>query len=235
MGEEKAATEDSSPSGSLKKDSAAIPSLPDSPGNFSSKVLLQQAQVDLRHSDPRVRTLALQYLEKLHASVALPLLQEALSDQNPEVRTQALSSLVRFHNPALNPLFRKFLRDDSPTVRITALRGMFQCQERIDLNILLQLMSDESPWVRRKMATLLGWTPIEGVLPILVQMSNDQEQRVRKAALFSLVTLYPEEGEDRLVKAMTDPDPDLRKWAKKTLEKRLSKPGKETSSLPAKT
>jgi HEAT repeat protein len=91
--------------------------------------------------------------------------------------------------------------------------------EKIDLNILLQFLSDESPWVRRKMATLLGWTHLEGVFPILVEMSKDQDVQVRRAALFSIMTLYPEEAEDRLLDAMKDPDADLRRWAKKALER----------------
>jgi HEAT repeat protein len=65
----------------------------------------------------------------------------------------------------------------------------------------------------------LGWTQREGGLPILAELSKDPDAKVRKAALFSLLSLYPEESEDRLLKAMTDPDPDLRRWAKRTLEK----------------
>ena len=91
------------------------------------------------------------------------------------------------------------------------------------MNILLQLLSDESPLVRRKMATLLGWTRVEGALPILVEMLNDQDTKVKKAALFSLITLYPEESESRLLGAMADRDPGLRRWAKIALEKRIAK------------
>jgi hypothetical protein len=49
---------------------------------------------------------------------------------------------------------------------------------------------------------------------------------VRKAALFSLATLYPDESEILLIEAMTDPDPELRKWAKTILEKILTRPSK---------
>ncbi len=69
------------------------------------------------------------------------------------------------------------------------------------------------------MATLLGWNQTEGVLPILVQLSGDPDARVRKAALLSLNSLYPEEREERLLKSMKDPDPGLRKWARTTLER----------------
>jgi len=91
-------------------------------------------------------------------------------------------------------------------VRIAALRGMFQYKEKIDLNVLLQFLSDESSWVRRKVATLLGWIQMEGALPILMELSRDQDPMVRKAALFSLATLYPDESETCLMEAMTDPD-----------------------------
>ncbi len=73
---------------------------------------------------------------------------------------------------------------------------------------------------------------MEGAFPILMELSRDEHSMVRKAALFSLVTLYPDESEDRLMEAMTDSDPDLRKWAKTTLEKILARPLKgKTASL----
>jgi len=193
------------------------------PETLSSQTQLDQAIIDLKHSDPKLRKLAIQYLEKGPPSVAIPLLQESLSDRNPDVRAQAVLALVKAKDPDLNRLLKKYLKDSSPKVKIAALRGIFQSQEGVDLNILIQLLSDESPWVRRKMATLLGWTQTEGVLPILAELSKDQDARVRKAALFSLITLYPEESEGRLMEAMADPEPSLRKWAKRILEKRLAK------------
>jgi len=192
---------------------------PDLPETFSSQTALGQVKTDLNHTDPRIRVLALQYVEKREPPVAIPLLQEALSDRDPEVRLQAVRSLIKFRDPGVNPLLRKCLRDVHPGVRIGALRGIFQFGEGVDLNILLQFLSDESPWVRRKLATLLGWTRLEGVLPILTEMSKDEDSRVRKAALFSLMTLYPEEGRERLFEACKEEDPDIRNWARKTLER----------------
>jgi hypothetical protein len=55
-------------------------------------------------------------------------------------------------------------------------------------------------------------------------LSRDPEAKVRKAALSSLLALYPEESENRLMKAMTDPEPYLRKWAKRVLEKMAERP-----------
>jgi HEAT repeat protein len=190
----------------------------------SSQTILNQAKADLKHPDPKVRILAIQYLEKSEPSIALSLLQETLSDRDPEVRVHALNALIKLKNPVVSPLLKKYLKDKDPRVRIAAIRGMFQMGEKIDFNLLLQFLDDESPWVRQKLATLLGWTQMEGVLPILMEMSKDQDSRVRKAALFSLLTLYPEESEDRLVEAMTDREPDLRKWVKGILGKMSAKP-----------
>jgi HEAT repeat protein len=191
---------------------------PDGQETISSRTVLNQAKADLKHPDPRVRILSLQYLEKIEASLAVPLLREAVSDPDSRVRGQAVRSLIRFREPGLTPLLRRCLRDSDPGVRMGALRGIFLSGEGIDSNLLLQLLSDESPWVRRKLATLLGWTPMEGVLPILSEMSKDQDARVRKAALLSLMTLYPEEGRERLFEAYNDEEPEIRLWAKKTLE-----------------
>ena len=215
----------------------ARPSIP-SPGNhipetLSSEAVLKQAKADLRHPDPHVRILALRYyLEKSYPSIPLSLLQEILSDRDPDVRAQALRSLIKFRSPIVSPLLKKYLKDGDARVRIVALRGMFKFQQKIDLNILLQFLSDESTWVRRKVATLLGWAQIEGALPILKELSRDVHSMVRRAALFSLATLYPDESENLLIEAMTDPDPGLRKWAKTTLEKILTRPSKgKTASL----
>ena len=197
------------------------------PETFSSEAILKQAKADLKNPDSKVRILAVRYyLEKSYPSIPMSLLQEILSDRDPDVRVEVLRSLIKFRSPIVSPLLKKYLRDSDPKVRITALRGMFQYQEKIDLNILLQFLSDESPWVRRKLATLLGWNQIEGALPILMEMSKDEDSMVRKAALFSLVTLYPDESESHLLEAMTDSDPDLRKWAKMTLEKIVARPVK---------
>jgi len=217
-----------------KTASSPVPSPEDQrPLTLSSEAVLKQAQTDLRHPDPQVRILAVRYyLEKTYPSIPLSLLQEILSDRDPDVRAQALRSLIRFRSPIVSPLLKKYLKDSDARVRIAALRGMFQFQEKIDLNIFLQFLSDDSAWVRRKVATLLGWAQIEGALPILKELSRDVHSMVRKAALFSLVTLYPDESENLFVEAMTDPDQEIRTWAKATLEKILTRPHKgKTASL----
>jgi hypothetical protein len=196
-------------------------------GTLSSQTQLEQAGADLKHPDPRLRKLAIDYLEKAEPSVAIPPLQEALSDQNSEVRARAILALVKLRDPNISGLLKKYLKDSSPSVKIAALRGIFQLQEGVDHNLLLQLMSDPSPLVRRKMATLLGWTSMEGVLPVLAELSKDPEAKVRRAALFSLMALYPEESEERLINAMGDPDLNLRKWAKRSLEKRIENPASD--------
>lgn len=193
--------------------------------SHSTQEILKQAKNDLKHPDPKVRKLALKYyLEKTHLSIPMPLLQEILSDPDADVRVEALSILITFGNPVVSPFLKKHLRDPDPMVRMVALKGIFKFKEKIDLNLLMHLLSDDSPWVRRKMATLLGWNQVEGVLPILMEMTKDEHSMVRKSALFSLVTLYPEEGEDRLMEAMTDSDPDIRKWARDQLYRRLQRP-----------
>jgi len=195
-------------------------------GTFSTQAILRQAHADLEHPDPKARILAIRYLENSDPSITLPLLREVLFDKDPEVRIQALASLIKFKDSNTFPLLKKSLRDQDPRVRLLAVRGMFQMGEKIDLNILLQFLSDESPWVRRRLATLLGWGQHEGVFPIVMELCKDADAGVRKAALFSLTTLYPEECENRLVEAMTDSDPDIRKWARGTLERMAAKPRK---------
>ena len=200
------------------------------PETHTTREILKQAKADLKHPDQKVRILAVKYyLEQSHLSIAMPLLKEILSDPDSSVRAEALSTLIAFGNPIVSPFLKKHLRDPEPGVRMVALKGMFQFKEKMDLNLLMQLLSDDSPWVRRKLATLLGWNQIEGVLPILMEMSKDEDIKVRKAALFSLVTLYPEEGEKQLMEAMTDSNPDIRKWARDHLNRMLERPAAQIS------
>jgi HEAT repeat protein len=199
----------------------------------SPQSILNQAKADLKNPDPKLKILAIQYLEKCEPSTASPLLQDILSDEDAGVRAQALNALIKLRSPVLPSLAKKYLKDRDPRVRVASLRAMFRMGEKIDLNLLLQFLDDVSPWVRQKVATLLGWTQMEGALPILMEMSKDQDLKVRKAALFSLLTLYPEESEKQLIEAMTDRDPDLRKWVKDTLEKMAGKPlQRRRGSLP---
>ena len=195
-------------------------------GAYSAQAILRLAHADLEHPDPKARILAIRYLENSDPTITLPLLQKVLFDKDPEVRIQALASLIKFKDSNILPLLKKSIRDEDPRVRLLAVRGMFRMGEKIDLNILLQFLSDESPWVRRRLATLLGWGQHEGIFPIVKELCKDADAAVRKAALFSLTTLYPEECENRLVEAMTDSDPDIRKWARGTLERMAAKPRK---------
>ncbi len=192
---------------------------PREPEAFLSQAVLTQAKHDLTHSDPKIRMLAIQCLEKADPGIALPLLQEALADGSPEVRVQGLHSLITFSDPSVFDVIRKYAKDEDPRMRVAVLRGLFKQKERIDLNLLQPFVHDESPWVRRKLATMLGWARLNGIFPILVHLSKDPHAKVRQAALLSLMALYPEETEDRLLDAMEDPDAEIRAWAKDVLEK----------------
>jgi HEAT repeat protein len=191
-----------------------------------SQTTLKQAKLDLMHPDPKIRMLAIRCLEKAEPGIALPLLQEVLADRDPEVRVQGLHSLVTFRDPSVFDLIGKYSNDEDSRIRLAVLRGLFKQKERIDLNLLRPFLSDESPWVRRKLATLLGWARLDGIFPILIRLSKDPHAKVRQAALFSLMALYPEENEDRLLEAMNDPDVDLRKWARDVLERAVRRSGK---------
>lgn len=191
---------------------------------YSFEVTLNQAKKDLKHSDPNVRILAIKFLEKSKPSIGIPLIEEILNDQDSTVKAHALNTLIKFNAPKIQQILKKYLRDNAPEVRLTALRGIFQLFDNIDLNLLMQLLDDESSMVRQKLATLLGWTQIKGSFPVLVELSKDKDPNVRKAALFSLLTQYPEESQEKIINAMNDSDPEIRIWAKEMIEKIIKTP-----------
>ena len=215
------------PGSDSDSDRSAADREPRVPEAFLSQAIVTQAKRDLMHPDFQIRMLAIRCLEKAAPGIALPLLQEILTDGNPEVRVQGVHSLVTFSDPSVFDLIRRYSQDEDPRMRVAVLRGMFKQKERIDVNLLQPFVSDQSPWVRRKLATLLGWAQLDGVFPILIRLSKDSHAKVRQAALLSLMTLYPEESEDRLLEAMGDPDADLRTWAKDVLERVVRKSGKQ--------
>ena len=73
----------------------------------SSQTILNQAKADLKHPDPKVKILAIQYLERSELSIALPLLQDILSDRDAGVRAQALNALIKLRNPVVPSLVKK--------------------------------------------------------------------------------------------------------------------------------
>lgn len=199
---------------------------------YSRQEILKQAIDDLRHPDPKVRAFAVQYyIEKSNLSITLPLLQEILEDEDPGVRAQALSSLIKLGNPIISPFLKKHLKDSDEKVRRIALKGIFQTQEKIDIHLLKPLLNDDSPWVRRKMATLLGWREVEGGQMILSELIKDKDAMVRKAALSSLLILYPEEGEAQMWKAISDPSHEVRGWVKAQLNRMLQKSTSKRANL----
>jgi HEAT repeat protein len=192
--------------------------------SFSGQAGLKQAKEDLGHPDPRMRMMAARFLERADAAIAVPLLKETLSDRDPRIRTEGLRILAAHtENPALHALFQACLKDEDFRVRIAALRAIFKSRMRLDLPGLLALSGDASALVRRKLATLLGWTRDEGTLEILSVLSKDPDPKVKQAALASLLALDPYSCENRLMQAMEDPDPQVRRWAKDALEKRIAK------------
>lgn len=224
---EESSSDDFSPESKKVKDLESSETPKTSQSLFSFEIIINQAKKDLKHPDPNVRILAIKFLKKCEPTISIPLIENVLNDPNPDVRNHCLKALVELKDPNLINKLKKCLRDEDPMVRVTALRGIFQIYENIDINILMQILDDESPFVRQKIATLLGWNHIKGILPILVELSKDKDPKVRKSALFSLIAQYPEECEERILKAIYDPDPELKGWAKEMIEKLIAKPIKK--------
>ncbi len=217
---------------SLPQDSESISAHPVSdrdpgaPETFTSQAIVKQARLDLMHPDPKIRVWAIRSLERAEPDIAIPLLQEMLADEDTDVRVQGLHSLITFGGPSVFETVKRYSSDGDPRMRLAVLRGLFKQKEKVDLSLLQPFVNDESPWVRRKLATLLGWIQLDGVFPILMRLSKDPHAKVRKAALLSLMTLYPEEGEDRLLDAINEPDGDVRRWATEILERSVTRSGK---------
>ncbi|MFI0899118.1 fumarate reductase/succinate dehydrogenase flavoprotein subunit [Streptomyces sp. NPDC020983] len=173
--------------------------------------------------EPRVR------IEAVRALVALAApgdLAPAAADASREVRVALAKSLAAVPPDAPEgpgPLLTRLARDADPLVRAAALEtaGAAGCPPPLDA--LAGEAIRETAWrVRRGAAVALGAAPPDLAVPALLRAAADPHADVRRAAVTSLAAHPPTPEATTALRAASasDPDPDVRAYARRALHGR---------------
>ncbi|GLH95978.1 fumarate reductase/succinate dehydrogenase flavoprotein subunit [Phytohabitans aurantiacus] len=168
----------------------------------------------LADGDVSVRLQAVRGLVRLDAAAAL---EPAVADAAREVRVAAAHGLGTIGVPAGAPLLARLAADGEALVRAAALvaAAALGCPSPLELTAVASL-SDAAWQVREGAAVALGGAPPETAIPSLLAATGDANHDVRRAAVRSLAPWAdrPEVAEALRTLATTDPDADVRAYAR---------------------
>jgi HEAT repeat protein len=132
-------------------------------------------------------------------------------------RIAALSRLAHARHPSAPRLLRRALRDDDVSVEAAAVRALGELGDEHAVELLLEALREGRVARSRVAAQLEQLHPLPGarLLPLL----RDPEPAVRFWGA-TLLAPYPGIGQESLVAATRDPDPNVRAAAVETLGSR---------------
>jgi len=211
---------------------------PGAPPDWKSKIVSAEARRDagdpaipiaLQSADPELRRAALWALGRIEevgtASIAAPFVMDA----DPKVAAAAAFALGQIQGPTAV----KALQDALPHGRapVAVMRALARAGTASVAEALSARLGDKEPSVRAAAALSLGllkkrlpavpstWSPK------LVQLLADPEGPVRFAAAYALARFADADAAVGLVRALSDPDPEVRMWAATGLGKAGAHPG----------
>ena len=217
-------------------------------GAVAKAAIPQLTHMALSNSNFVVRLYAGNVLNQMGeaAKEAIPNLTQALSDSNPEVRSNAAEALGKMGEVAKEaiPQLGEKLSDQDPRVRSSAAEALGEMGEEAKQAIpqLIEKLSDQHPSVRSSAAEALGkmGPSAKETISQLTQMAfSDSEGFVRSFAAIALGNMgeAAKQAIPYLIKALSDPNPDIRSNAALTLAEMrqaeyLNTPYYETEDLP---
>jgi HEAT repeat protein/cyclophilin family peptidyl-prolyl cis-trans isomerase len=170
-----------------------------------------------------VRIEAIRAAARLEALELLPDLLSQLEADTRYVQAEVLRALLVLRSEAaVEPLIDR-LGDPSPWLRGLALEALAR-QDPEGFWLLLSGIGADPSWeVRRRMAELFAGTKGERSTPLLVEMLEDEDGRVRTAVLRSLLAVSPEIAASHSIRHLAGPDPFERVAAAEALAAAESK------------
>ncbi len=127
-------------------------------------------------------------LEKeLKLSIEEALLGAVRDDSGEEVQTQCLQSLGYSSRPEVTPLIGRAFKDADNDATVTAaLRAMARSANPIWEESVLPRLNDPSPRIRLEAARAAGDIGLREAVPDLVDLLDDVDEGVRRAAIWAL-------------------------------------------------
>ncbi len=164
-----------------------------------------------------VRIEAIRAAARLEALELVPDLLGHLDADSRYVQTEVLRALVALPSEAtIEPLVDR-IGDPSPWIRGLALEALAR-QDPESFWLLLSGIGADPAWeVRRRMAELFAGMKGDRPRELLVEMLEDEDGRVRGAALRSLRVVAPETAASVSIRHLAGPDPFERVAAAETL------------------
>lgn len=112
------------------------------------------------------------------------------------------------------------LKNKDKDVRLTALKQLFRYENSEATPHLINALKDKEEEIRRRASSYLGWKMIVSAAPsLMVTVSKDRSQIVKKAAVEALGELGTKEAVPTLIEALDSGDLGFRKIAYKSLTK----------------
>lgn len=176
--------------------------------------------VEIAEREVGLRGVAVEALVEMNAEEAAAILSPLLSDPSNRLRRNLVEMMMQANYEAALPLVRPLLRDNAITVRETALAAISQWGDRVSVDDVRQIAySDPNPFVRPQAVLTLTSLLGQEALPDLVDLAEDLNLHVRRAAAQSLreIDQLTPAGKRALLKLAEDPD--TAEFAQPALEK----------------
>ena len=150
---------------------------------------------------------------------AIDALIHGLSNENPQVREMSAWTLSEIKTPAARvvPALISVLTDPDENIRVVGSVALQNLGEPA-VPYLIDALTADAAEIRLNAAYALGeiGTPLDTILPALINTLTDPEWNVRRLVVRALATIGTPAVEP-LIAALNSPDPDLRRMAERAL------------------
>jgi len=186
--------------------------------------LLLDALQDPHHI---VRSNAVDELDELDYTAALPRIEALCGDPDPRVRQAALSAIANLGVPdRAVPWLLDALRDPHHLVREQAVRELDELDYVPALARIEALWADPHPDVRQAALAAIDRFRAPGTaIPLLLDGLSDPDATVRFVAVNRLGSLDQVTGRATFERMLGDPDSDVRERARSILDEELPEAG----------
>ncbi|MDY6845754.1 MAG: HEAT repeat domain-containing protein [Chloroflexota bacterium] len=175
--------------------------------------------VDIAEREVGLRGVAVEALVEMNAEEAASILSPLLSDPSNRLRRNLIEMMMQADYEAAMPLVRPLLKDSAITVRETALAAVSKWQDKVSVEDVRHIaFNDPNPFVRPQAVITLTKLLGQDALPDLVDLSEDLNLHVRRAAAQSMAELDYLTPEARLALFRLAKDEDTADFTREALE-----------------
>jgi len=175
--------------------------------------------VDIAEREVGLRGVAVEALVEMNAEEAASILSPLLSDPSNRLRRNLIEMMMQADYEAAMPLVRPLLKDSAITVRETALAAVSKWQDKVSVEDVRHIaFNDPNPFVRPQAVITLTKLLGQDALPDLVDLSEDLNLHVRRAAAQSMAELDYLTSEARSALLRLAKDEDTADFTREALE-----------------